>query len=76
MDHYNRLLKEHRDVTRRYFLQLGAAGVAGLGLGPLWAQDATGDRLMAEAIAELEYLTPEAKFGKTQRSCGSIAKET
>jgi DMSO/TMAO reductase YedYZ molybdopterin-dependent catalytic subunit len=62
MDHHLRLLEEHRDVTRRYFLKLGAAGIAGLGCAPLWAQDAEGDRLLAEAIAQLEYLTPEAKF--------------
>jgi len=62
MDHHSRLLEEHRDVTRRYFLGLGAAGIAGLGCATLWAQDAQGDRLLAEAIAQLEYLTPEAKF--------------
>jgi DMSO/TMAO reductase YedYZ molybdopterin-dependent catalytic subunit len=62
MDHHNRLLEEHRNVTRRYFLKLGAAGVAGLGCAPLWAHDAESDRLLAEAIARLEYLTPEAKF--------------
>ena len=62
MDHPFRLLEEHRDVTRRYFLQLGAAGTAGLAASPLWARDAEGDRLLAEAIARLEYLTPEAKF--------------
>jgi DMSO/TMAO reductase YedYZ molybdopterin-dependent catalytic subunit len=62
MDHHERLLEEHRDLTRRYFLQLGAAGMAGLAASPLWAQDAQGDRLLAEAIARLEYLTPEAKF--------------
>jgi len=62
MDHRERLLEEHRDVTRRYFLQLGAAGIATLGCAPLWAEDAKSDRLLAEAIAQLEYLTPEAKF--------------
>ena len=62
MDHSFRLLEEHRDVTRRYFLRLGVAGMAGLAVSPLWAQDAEGDRLVAEAIAQLEYLTPEAKF--------------
>ncbi len=56
------LSKEHRDVTRRYFLQLGAAGVAGLGSAPLLAQTAEGERVLAEAVAKLEYLTPEAKF--------------
>jgi len=62
MDHHYRLLEEHRAVTRRYFLQLGAAGMAGLTCAPLWARDAQSDRLLAEAIAQLEYLTPEAKF--------------
>jgi DMSO/TMAO reductase YedYZ molybdopterin-dependent catalytic subunit len=62
MDHPSRLLEEHREVTRRYFLQLGAAGMAGLVVSPLWAQDSQSDRLLAEAIAQLEYLTPEAKF--------------
>ena len=62
MDHRHRLLQEHRDVTRRYFLELGAAGVVGLGCAPLWAQDAQSDWLLADAIAKLEYLTPEAVF--------------
>jgi DMSO/TMAO reductase YedYZ molybdopterin-dependent catalytic subunit len=62
MDHHGRFLEEHRDVARRYFLQLGAAGVAGMACAPLWAHDAAGDRSLAEAIGRLEYLTPEAKF--------------
>jgi len=61
MDHH-RFLEEHRDLTRRYFLGLSAAGMAGLGCARLWAQDARSDRLLAEAIARLEYLTPEAEF--------------
>jgi hypothetical protein len=63
MDRTNRLLEEHRDVTRRYFLQLSTAGAAGLGLVPLWAQGAEHDPLLAEAVAQLEYLTPESRFG-------------
>lgn len=62
MDHSYRLLQEHREVTRRYFLRLGAAGIAGLGCAPLWAGNVESDRLLAEAIAGLEYLTPEARF--------------
>jgi hypothetical protein len=38
MDDHGRLLEEHRTVTRRYFVQLGAAGVAGLACGPLGAR--------------------------------------
>ena len=56
------LLKEHLDLTRRHFLQVSAAGVGALAASPLWAQDANGDRMLADAIAELEYLTPESAF--------------
>ncbi|MHB8863877.1 MAG: molybdopterin-dependent oxidoreductase [Pirellulaceae bacterium] len=62
MDRSFRILNEHRELTRRYFLQLGAAGIASMTCSPLWAGQATGDRLLAEAIAQLEYLTPEAQF--------------
>jgi hypothetical protein len=62
MDAHDRLLATHLDVTRRYFLKIGAAGIAGLSAGPLWARDAEDERLMAEAIADLEYLTPESRF--------------
>jgi DMSO/TMAO reductase YedYZ molybdopterin-dependent catalytic subunit len=58
----DRLFHEHRELTRRYFLRLGAAGMAAVGLGPLWAEGAERNPLLAEAIARLEYLTPEAKF--------------
>jgi hypothetical protein len=66
MDHTHRVLATHRELTRRYFLQLGAAGVAGMGAAPLWAQPTEagpGHERLAEAIRELEYLTPEEKFG-------------
>jgi DMSO/TMAO reductase YedYZ molybdopterin-dependent catalytic subunit len=59
----SKILEEHRDLTRRYFLQLGAAGVASLAAFPLRTEGAEGERLLAEATAQLEYLTPEAKFG-------------
>lgn len=54
-------------LTRRYFLQLGAAGAAGLGVSPVWARDKSGDAALAEAIAKLEYLTPIEKFGTVER---------
>ncbi len=56
------LRQEHHDVTRRYFLQLGAAGVAGLSLAPALASGVEGEQLLAEAVAKLEYLTPESRF--------------
>ena len=64
MDRIRRLAIEHTDITRRYFLRLSAAGVAGLGLSPLWAQERGGDSdaLLAEAISKLEYLTRDEDF--------------
>ncbi len=62
MDHHVQLLEEHRDLTRRYFLRLGVAGVASLGLVPAFAPGAESDQLLAEAVAKLEYLTPESRF--------------
>jgi hypothetical protein len=62
MDQLDRFLEEHHEVTRRYFLQLGATSLAGLGCVAVRAEEAEGDRLLAEAVARLEYLTPEARF--------------
>ncbi len=69
MDTIRRLAEEHTDVTRRYFLRLGAAGVAGLGLSRLWAQEQGGDAdaLLAEAISKLEYLTRDENFQNAGR---------
>ena len=62
MNRLSEILAEHRALTRRYFLQLGAAGIAGVSASALAAESADGDRLLAEAIAQLEYLTPEPSF--------------
>lgn len=64
MDHIEQLAKEHSDVTRRYFLQLGAAGVTALSISRLWAQEHRSEThiLLAEAISKLEYLTREENF--------------
>lgn len=61
MDH-QRFIAEHRELTRRYFLQLGAVGAAGLACASALAGEPENDKLLAEAVARLEYLTPEAKF--------------
>jgi hypothetical protein len=63
MDKKEQLAREHANVTRRYFLELGAAGVVALSASPLWAAaDAETERLLQEAIAKLEYLTREENF--------------
>lgn len=60
----------HAAVTRRYFVQLGTAGLAAIGASDLWAKQISDEirskPLLAAATSQLEYLTPAAKF-KVQR---------
>ena len=53
MDNTERIAREHSDVTRRYFLQIGAAGVAASSVSKLWAAEQSGQThpLLAEAIS-------------------------
>lgn len=64
MDQIKRIAQEHRDVTRRYFLQLSTAGAAALSASKLLAADQPGQTnpLLAEAISKLEYLTKDENF--------------
>lgn len=64
MDQIERIAKEHSDVTRRHFLQIGAAGVAGLSALRLWAKEHESEvhPLFTDAISKLEYLTREENF--------------
>jgi len=54
--------KEHVDLTRRYFLRLGAGAVATVSIGPVWTRADDGQALLREAISKLEYLTREEDF--------------
>jgi DMSO/TMAO reductase YedYZ molybdopterin-dependent catalytic subunit len=64
MSEKERLVREHVEVTRRYFLELGTAGAAALGTGRLWAgdQDNDAEQLLKEAISRLQYLTRDEDF--------------
>ncbi|HYW80865.1 MAG TPA: molybdopterin-dependent oxidoreductase, partial [Thermoguttaceae bacterium] len=62
MNDAKQLANEHAELTRRYFLKLGAAGIAGLSTAPLWANEVDSRAALEDAIARLEYLTPEAQF--------------
>jgi len=57
MDDLSPHLTHHRDVTRRFFFALGAAGTAAWSAAPLAAEDGQ----LEEAVARLEYLTPPAR---------------
>jgi DMSO/TMAO reductase YedYZ molybdopterin-dependent catalytic subunit len=75
------LANEHRELTRRYFLRLGSAGMAGWSLlryavadeprgtraDDARAGNASPQRLLEQAIAKIEYLTPAADFGNVGR---------
>jgi DMSO/TMAO reductase YedYZ molybdopterin-dependent catalytic subunit len=62
MDDLDRLATEHLAVTRRHFLQLGAAGAAGLAASSLWGAEGPAADLVREATARLDYLTPPDRF--------------
>jgi len=61
---------QHASLTRRYFLQLGTAGLAALSAPKAWAKqvadEVSSNPVLAEAVSKLEYLTPAEKF-KVQR---------
>jgi DMSO/TMAO reductase YedYZ molybdopterin-dependent catalytic subunit len=58
MEKCDQRVSEHRQLTRRYFLQLGSAAAAAWSASPLAAQNAAANPQLQEAIAKLEYLTP------------------
>ena len=62
MNSNERLAAEHAELTRRYFLGLGALGAGALSAAPLLAMEGTLAPELAEAVARLEYLTPSADF--------------
>jgi DMSO/TMAO reductase YedYZ molybdopterin-dependent catalytic subunit len=62
MNEVNRLAEEHVEVTRRFFLQLTAAGAAGLAAPSLLAGESDPRRALARAVGKLEYLTREENF--------------
>jgi DMSO/TMAO reductase YedYZ molybdopterin-dependent catalytic subunit len=56
------LTGEHEALTRRCFLQLGAAGAAALTTSSLWAQTGRKGQAVRQAVAKLQYLTPLKDF--------------
>ena len=61
-------IAEHAQLSRRWFLQSGSAGLAALATSPLWGDDLGGSERLAQAIAQLEiYLTPPDEFQDVSR---------
>ncbi len=61
MDGMKDTLIQHAELTRRYFLGLGTAGIVGVSALPLQGA-AQADPVLQEAVAKLEYLTPPDHF--------------
>lgn len=55
-------IEEHVALTRRYFLQLGAAGVATMSTSSVWSGQAASGGVLGDAVAKLPYLTPLEQF--------------
>ena len=67
MSALDRLLSEHRELTRRYFLRLGVTGAAAVGLWPLDSSAEPSPEL-AKVLADLEpYLTSQKDFRDVSR---------
>jgi len=58
MGNFDSYVREHFEVTRRYFFGLGGAAVAAWGASRVAAASAKTDPQLQEATAKLEYLTP------------------
>ena len=54
--------REHVELSRRFFVQLGIAGTALLGLSPRRVVGDEADDVLAAAVARLEYLTKVEHF--------------
>src|SRR5437016_9810003 len=68
MKNAERFLCEHQQLTRRYFIRLGAAGAASLSLWPLAIGAEEAGPELAKALEMLEpYFTPQEKFRDVSR---------
>jgi hypothetical protein len=69
MHEMHQFLDEHIDISRRYFLQLGALGLSAIHLSPLLAvaNESVGKAALADELAKLEYLTEPDKFQLVER---------
>ena len=60
------LRRQHLEVTRRYFLRLGATGLGASQTIALWAKESDAE-VLADATSDLEYLTYPDEFGTVER---------
>ena len=60
------LRRQHLEVTRRYFMRLGAAGLGATQAVAAWAKESDAE-ILEEATSDMEYLTYQDEFGTVQR---------
>ena len=64
----SRFIREHRNLTRRFFLGLGTAGVAGISSLPIVARQQEPDAALKEKIGQIEdWLTLQNDFRDVSR---------
>ncbi|HEY2841354.1 MAG TPA: molybdopterin-dependent oxidoreductase [Pirellulales bacterium] len=67
------LARQHRELSRRYFLQLGAVACSAAGMAPIafaveaFADEETPQQKLDRLIARLRYLTPDKQFFNVER---------
>ena len=59
------LKNQHQEVTRRYFIQLGAAGALAFKIHSVQAE--ANQSILDSAMADMGYLTAQADFGTVER---------
>jgi DMSO/TMAO reductase YedYZ molybdopterin-dependent catalytic subunit len=65
--HPQSLFDDHLELTRRYFLRIGAAGLAAAGLPSVTTASGAGNAALEKSIAALKYFTPPPKFISVER---------
>jgi DMSO/TMAO reductase YedYZ molybdopterin-dependent catalytic subunit len=74
MKDYEQRIREHCQLTRRYFFQLGSTAAAAWTASPLAAANPEADPRLRKAIAELEYLTPVDRGIALDKGKAGVAK--
>jgi len=76
MTNFETWFREHSELSRRYFFQLGGAAAAAWSASPLAAADRAADPRLQEAIAQLGYITSPERVNYLDKGKSGAAKLT
>jgi len=76
MGNFGSYVREHCELTRRYFFGLGSIAAAAWSASPLATASAETDPQLQEAIARLEYLTPLERGKYSDKGKAGVLKMT